>query len=465
MIVLRKHLIVYLLFSILFSACTPSNDSNIPTPQASATVKPSVTGTATVTSSRLGIQQEALHGVPITIWNPWFGAQASLFESQVDQFNKTNQWGIVAKAVSLENYNELYSQTSDALKNGATPQVVIALPEYALGWKDRVVDLNPYVNDADYGMTPLEISEFATVFWNQDEVDGVRYGVPAQRAARLMLYNESWARELGLNAPPTTSAEFQMQACTAHDALMKDSDPNNDALGGWIVDANAMTALSWLYAFNGGVQEEKGFRFLTPENIETFKYLKLLQQKGCAWVASSDTPIYDRFAARQALFATVGLEELVDVARTMKSSGNNDQWTVLPFPGKDHESLAVYGSSFVMFKSDDVTQLASWLFIRWMLSVDVQTKWVQSSGLFPLRSSMMDRLASYKTDHPQWGAAVELIPQGQIAPQLGSWRLVRMMLEDGFADMFDVIRHPDLTDGQVPVILKQMDDTASELSK
>jgi hypothetical protein len=31
--------------------------------------------------------------------------------------------------------------------------------------------------------------------------------------------------------------------------------------------------------------------------------------------------------------------------------------------------------------------------------------------------------------------------------------------------MFDVIRHPDLTDGQVPIVLKQMDDTAAELNK
>jgi len=465
MTALRKHLIVFVLFSILFSACTAPTDANIPTPKPSATVKPSVVGTATATPSRLGIQKESLHGVQISVWHPWFGAQASLFESQVDQFNKTNEWGIVASTVGYGNFSELHFQTMNALENSNPPQVVIALPEYALEWKDNVVDLNPYVVDADYGMSADEVADFPIVFWMQDEVDGIRYGVPAQRTARLMLYNESWARELGLNAPPRTSAEFESQACAAHIALTKDSSPDNDALGGWVVDTNPLTALSWMYAFDGGVQEAQGYRFLAPENIDAFKYVKLLQQKGCAWVASSDLPVYDRFAARQALFATVGLDELVDLARTMKTSGNNDEWTVLAFPGKDHESLTVYGSSFVMFASDDVTQLASWLFMRWMLSTDNQNKWVQSSGLFPLRSSMVDQLTSYKTEHPQWGDAVELIPQGQITPQLGSWRLVRMMLGDGFADMFDTIRHPDLTDGQVPVILKLMDDTAGELSK
>jgi hypothetical protein len=42
---------------------------------------------------------------------------------------------------------------------------------------------------------------------------------------------------------------------------------------------------------------------------------------------------------------------------------------------------------------------------------------------------------------------------------------VRVMLEDGFSDMFDTIRHPDLTDGQVPMVLKQMEETANDLNK
>ena len=118
-----------------------------------------------------------------------------------------------------------------------------------------------------------------------------------------------------------------------------------------------------------------------------------------------------------------------------------------------------------MFESDDVTQLASWLFMRWMLSPENQARWVQSTGLFPLRTSTMNLLADYSASHPQWAEAVKLLPSGEITPQLGSWRLVRVMLEDGFRDMFDTIRHPDLTDGQVPLILKQMDETAADLNQ
>jgi hypothetical protein len=89
---------------------------------------------------------------------------------------------------------------------------------------------------------------------------------------------------------------------------------------------------------------------------------------------------------------------------------------------------------------------------------------VKSTGLLPLRTSTMKLLADYQKDHPQWTVAVNMLPEGQIPPQLGSWRVVRIMLGDGFRDMFDTIRHPDLTDGQIPLILKQMDETVTDIS-
>ena len=454
-----------LFFILLLSACTPSIISVTGTPRLGVTEDVSAKATSTRAVSSLGVSKEALRGAQVKVWHPWFGAEASLFESQIAEFNKLNEWGIVVSVESKQNYGELYQQTTDALEDSSNPQIVIALPEHALEWQQNVVNLNTYLLDPEYGFTALEISDFANAVWLQDEVDGTRYGLPAQRTARFILYNETWARELGFDSPPRSSTEFEIQACAAHTALGKDADTRNDALGGWLIDANATTALSWMLAFDGGVQEERGYRFLAPGNVAAFKYLKVLQQKGCAWVPSPDLPVYDRFVARQALFATAGLEELPDQARVFLTSGSKDEWTLLAFPGAEREALVVYGSSFVMFQSDDVTQLASWLFMRWMLSPENQARWVQSTGLFPLRSSTMDLLGDYAVAHPQWAEGVKLLSNGETIPRLASWRLVRVMLGDGFADMFDVIRHPDLTDGQVPIILKQMEDTAAELNE
>lgn len=456
------------LVSVLFflAACTPPTPivSFTETPRPNQTQSLSPTETPPPAVSSLNVEKEALRGAQLTVWYPWFAAEASLFESQVAQFNTENEWGIIVDGVSLGNYSELFLQTDAAMEGASYPQVAIGFPEHALTWDEHVVDLTPYVTDPVYGLSAADISDFPEVVWKQDEVNGKRFGVPAQRTARFLLYNQSWARELGFNSPPATSVEFEQQACAAHKALGTDGDPNNDALGGWLIDTHAMTPLSWMMAFGGGAQEAEGYRFLTPGNIAAFRFVKTLQQKNCAWVASLDLPVSDRFAGRQALFATASLEDLPAHARAFSAAGTTDEWTVLKFPGEERDALVVYGSSFIMFKSDDVTQLASWLFMRWMLSAENQARWVQSTGLFPLRTSELPLLAEYSASHPQWADAVELLPDGATTPQLASWRIVRVMLEDGFRDMFDTIRHPDLTEGQVPLILKQMNDTAEDLN-
>ena len=415
--------------------------------------------------SSIAVEPEALRGVQVEIWHPWFGTEASLFESQVTRFNTENEWGIVVHAEGKTNFAELFSQTEAALEERSNPDVVIALPEYAFGWDEHVVDLMPYISDPLYGLSAEAILDFPPVVWDLEIMDGKRFGLPAQRTARFLLYNQTWARELGFDSPPGTSAEFEQQACAANKALGEDQDPANNPLGGWLIDTHPITALSWLHAFGGSAQEEEGYRFLTPGNIDAFRFVKVLQQKGCAWVPSPGLSVYDRFAMRQALFATAGLEELSDQSRAFFTLGNQDEWTVLAFPGGEQASFIVYGSSFVMLESDDVTQLASWLFMRWMVSAEIQSRWVQSTELFPLRTSTMNLLADFSTDHPQWAAAVERLPDGELPPQLASWKVVRIMLGDAFRDMFDTIRHPDLTDGQVPLLLRQMDEIATDLSQ
>jgi len=459
------------LFPILFifSSCTPSPPSETSPRTPPANVTPAANASETKTPapavSSLNVDKGALRGVQVKLWHPWFGPEATLLGAQIAKFNTENEWGIIVSAEGKGNYSELFSQTEAALKDGTYPQIAIGFPEHALEWQDHILDLTPYVNDPLYGLNPSEISDFPTVIWDQDDVNGKRFGMPAQRTARFILYNQSWARELGFVSPPKTSSEFEQQACAAHKALGTDGDPNNDPLGGWLIDTNPMTPLSWMIAFGGGVQEEKGYRFLTPGNIAAFKFVKVLQQKNCAWVASSDLSPFERFASRQALFATASLEDFPDQARAFAAANSRDEWTVLKFPGDEHEALVVYGSSFIVFQSSDVTQLASWLFIRWILSAENQARWVQSTGLFPLSGSTMNLLADYSANHPQWAEAVKLLPEGGNTPKLASWRNVRIMLEDGFRDMFDTIRHPDLTDGQVPLILKRMDDTAQDLNQ
>jgi multiple sugar transport system substrate-binding protein len=463
---MKKILPLLFIISILVSACgspeaTPTGESvslTAETAAQSTTKTPKPVSTQEMVSN-LGVSEEALQGIEIRVWHPWYGVESSLFESLVQDFNEKNEWGIRVIAETQVNFTNLYENTTASLPTPDKPDMVIALPEHALEWDKNgiVADLTAYAQDPAYG---LDSSDIANVFWNQDNYGGRRLGIPAQRTARFLLWNETWAGEIGFSAAPDAPEDFEQQACRAQQAMSKDATPQNDFMGGWYVDTQPMTAYAWLLAFEGGVLDGNGYRFLTPHNIEAFKFLREMSEALCSWQAAGTDP-FETFANREALFVTASLEDLPEVARAFAAANSTDDWSVISFPGDNEDALVVYGSSYVILKSAPEKQLAAWLFIKWMLENEQDARMVEATHLFPIRTSTVDLLGSYEKTHPQWAQTVKLLPQGEFQPQLASWRQVKIMLGDGFKHMYRV----NVPSGQVPAILAQMESIATGLGE
>ena len=459
---MKKIFSLLFIASIIVSACGTSDVTSTSEPSASAaqavtkTPKPE---SAVEAATRLGVSKEALNGLEITVWQPWYGVESSLFDTFVAEFNEKNEWGIKVSAESQSNFSNLYENVTASLPTTEKPDMVIALPEHALEWDANgvIVDLTPYAQDPLYG---IDSSDIPDVFWNQDYLGEKRVAIPAQRTARFLLWNETWAGEIGFDSPPDAPDDFKQQACRAQKAMLKDASPQNDFMGGWYVDTEPMTAYAWLLAFEGGVLEGSDYRFLTPHNIDAFRFLRELSEATCAWQAANVNPI-TAFTNREAMFITASLEDLPDVARAFASAKNTDVWKVVSFPGANEDALVVYGSSYVILKSTNEKQLTTWLFARWLLDNEQDARWVEATHLFPLRASTVDLLGDYEMTHPQWAQALKLLPQGEIQPQLASWREVKIMLGDGFTHMYRV----NVPSGQVPAILAQMESISRSLDK
>ncbi len=453
--------IFFLLFitSIILSACSASATSTVEPFSTEGSSKTPETESAVETVSKLLVKEEALKGLEITVWTPWYGIESSLFDTFVKDFNSQNEWGIKITAQSQVNFTNIYETVTTSLPTSGKPDLVIALPEHALEWyTDGVVtDLTPYVDDPKYGIASKDIP---FVFWNQDITSEARVAIPAQRTAQFLLWNETWAEKLGFNSTPTNMDDFQKQSCEAHQFMTKDASTQNDFMGGWIVDSRPMTAYAWMLAFDGGVTEGDGYRFLTPNNIDAFKFLRELSESNCAWQVNDTNPL-TAFANREALFITANLEDLPAVAREFASANSTDKWKVIPFPGKTDGAFVIYGSSYVVLKTTDEKQLAAWLFTRWLLDNKQDARWVETTHRFPLRSSTLDLLSDYKKTHPQWAQAIDYLPQGKLQPQMASWRTIKVMLGDGFDQMYRV----NVPSGQVAAILAQMESLARDLNK
>lgn len=457
---------ISLLLAGVITACVPpgtTSPTSLPSQDLTSAIPPTdlpvETGTVTLTNTplpSLGVDSASLAGMNIQVWHAFAGDAYRLFIQQVELFNATNEWGFTVTPSGYGDHLTLFEAMQAAVAEGALPQMVVTLPEQGLVWQAQglVVDLAPYLNDPEYGLTSAEIADFPAAFWS-----GV--GAPAQRSGRFLYYNQTWAHELGFTSAPLTPEEFRQQTCAANAAFRSDPDPTDDGYGGMVLDDNWQTVHSWLLAFGGSpVQADEGsYAFNTAENQDALAYLKGLYDDNCAWLLLDDAP-YAAFAQRKALFISADLAEVPAARLAMTAAENEDEWRLVPFPGIENPVIVAYGPSYIPLSHSPEEGLAAWLFTRWMLSAENQAQWVEMTGLLPLRLSVLDMIAPYRSASPEWDSAVSALDFTQAVPELASWREVRYLLSDGMQRIFQV----NLPVEQIPALLEEMQSMALELS-
>ena len=83
-------------------------------------------------------------------------------------------------------------------------------------------------------------------YWDNLSRNGSLIGIPAQRDATILLYNQSWAKSLGFNSAPVTFDEFIAQTKAAFDANIYHQEKTMRGTGGWLIDIHPETALAFM---------------------------------------------------------------------------------------------------------------------------------------------------------------------------------------------------------------------------
>jgi multiple sugar transport system substrate-binding protein len=437
------------------------------TPEVTKTDAPRTPASPTLQAtaeSTIGLSPGELQDVEVSLWHVWPGTLGAVFDQLVADFNASNEYGAQVNATYQGNYNELYEKVAAALSNGELPDIAVGYNYTLTAWNERsepLVDLNTYINDPNWGLSEQEQSDFYSVFLDQDEVDGFRVGIPAQRFGLLMYYNATWAQELGFENPPQSPRQFRQQACAASQAKRSNDDLEDDGTGGWVVNASPSGVLSWMYAFGSEVVNSRGtgYQLDTSQTEAALSFLKELHDNGCAWEINAEFA-GEEFAGRQALLITASIADLPVQSAAFADSDNADEWIVMPFPSPAGEPVVdVYGPAFTIFRASEAEQLAAWTFLRWFLSPEVQARWVSAGHTLPIRATTIDHLDEFTADHPQWTQALEFLPLAKSEPDLGSWSVVRWVLSDVGTQMF----RPYFTADRIPDTAELLDETADEL--
>jgi multiple sugar transport system substrate-binding protein len=403
----------------------------------------------------LGIEPGDLQGTNIHFWYPWDQEMALAIEALVDQFNLENKYGILVLATGHD--NDLYQDVLTGISTGIMPEVAAVSISQIQSWDNygnNVLDMDVYVEDSDWGWTGSELSDFLPLLWEQDMVDGKRLGLPIYASSMVVVYNQTWAQELGFGSPPTTPVDFKTQACAAASA-------NNNGTGGVIASIDPDTLMSWIFAFggNGLNRDETGYDFDTSEVRAAFEYLKDLFESGCAWIPEDRYPDHE-FATRQGLFYTTSISGFQSLLASFASNESDDEWRAIPFPSPNGAAaVSLFGPAYTILRSTPEKQLAAWLLITWLSQPEHQARLIEASNAFPVRKSVIHLLGDYAAANPQWAAAQDLISFGFLEPRFGSWRIARWAISDAATELVS----PGFTPESIPRLLEDLNATLAEI--
>jgi multiple sugar transport system substrate-binding protein len=419
--------VAVMIVSLLLAACaptaTPTPAPTVQPPAPTVEVKPSVNPT----------------GQKVSFWHVWgTGLPNETMLGIVEDFNASNEWGITVEAVDQGKYSNLEDSFNAAIQSGDFPDLVTGYTNAMANWNavDAVVDLSPYVNDPFFGLTDADwAAYYEGAITGGKAPDGTFFAFPISQSANVIYYNSQWAKELGFTNPPTNYAEFKEQACAATAANSADTNPDNDGTGGLVLYTGASNVASFVFA-NGGnmlTADGTGYDFANQSVVDVAEFWKDIWDSKCAY--GTESYPNPEFATRKALFtisSTAGLP--YQVAAFEAEGAIKDEWTLIPFPGKDGgQAVDLFGQYVAIAKTNPERMMATWVFLKYLTSPEVQAKWIEGSAYYPTRSDTLAFLDTYSAANPIWSYGLSFLQYGQSEPAWPSWTSVRRTVGDTFS--------------------------------
>lgn len=466
----RVTLLFFVLLTLIsfpLGGCEAGSEVGTPPPPTDTEAAPPTstvipkTPTPTAPPAAFGIPLSQLSGVQVEFWHVWrYGDRQQGLTNLVRSFNRDNPYGIT---VTVASYEDIQDAFHTAIQTGELPNALLSYVNILAGWyqNESVIDLAPYLTHSTVGFSEEEREDFYPgVLELGENPAGAQIALPISQSLTTLYYNQTWAKELGFETPPRTSEELLDQACAAAQANALANDPDQQRTGGLVLYPGASNIMGWLYAFGdeGLTTQKTGYHFSTPKAREMGSFLRELWQKGCAFQTESYPNL--EFATRQALFTMRSSADIAYQQEAFQAQGaRDDAWTLLPFPGPEgKKAVNTLGQTVSIVRSTPEEELATWLFLKYLLDPEAQTAWVKASGYYPVRESVEKQLAGHRSDHPQWASGLELIQYGQAEPVLPSWGAVRWAVFDAFQT---IIAGEQV---KISVQLEELDTTAAELA-
>ena len=341
--------------------------------------------------------------------------QANIYKDAIEKFQQIYP-NIHVNLKLYTDYGRIYQDVITNIATNSTPNVCITYPDHIatyLTGNNCVVPLDTLFTDANYGLGGRDIrfdaptlSEMIPEYLAECELAGHTYAVPYMRSTELCYVNKTFVEKLGYTLPDVMTWDFIWEVSEA--ALAKGEDSNYLVNGQptmipFIYKSTDNMMIQLLRQMNAGYSNANGEVLLF--NDETRSVLKTVAEHvksgafstfkissypanwlnagqcifaidstaGSTWMGS-DAPLID-----------IDADKMVDFETAVR---------IIPQVDPAHPQMISQGPSMCVFNKDDPQEvLASWIFVQYMLSNDVQIAYSNTEGYVPVTTKAQQSAA------------------------------------------------------------------------
>ena len=350
----------------------------------------------------------------ISFWakNDTNKTQTKIYEKAIADFQALYP-NITVNMRLYTDYGKIYNDVITNISTKTTPNVCITYPDHIATYmtgQDVVVPLDALVKDGRYGLGGSELAydspteaEVVPQFLEECRIGGALYALPYMRSTEACYVNKTFVEKLGYTVPDVLTWDFVWEVADA--ATAKNADGTFAVNGQNIMipfiykstdnmmiqmlkqqDAPYSSADGTIGIFNDTTRE---ILLTIADHVKTgaFSTFKISSYPanflnagqcifavdstaGATWMGS-DAPLIDISADKLVQFET----------------------EVRPVPqyNPDAPQMISQGPSVCIFNKDDPQEvLASWLFMQYLLTNDVQTAYSETEGYVPVTQKAMN---------------------------------------------------------------------------
>jgi multiple sugar transport system substrate-binding protein len=350
----------------------------------------------------------------ITFWakNDTNKTQTTIYENAIADFEKLYP-NITVNLRLYTDYSKIYNDVITNISTGTTPNVCITYPDHIatyLTGEDLVVPLDELFSDEKYGLGGSEVrfespteEEIIPQFLDECSFAGHYYAVPYMRSTEACYVNKTYVEALGYTLPETLTWDFVWEVSEA--AMAKDADGNflvngQKVMIPFIYKSTDNMMIQMLKQSGGGYSTENGEIELFNDTTESILYTIADHAASGAFSTFKISGYPANFLnAGQCIFAidsTAGATWMGTDAPLSDISEDklvDFETVVMTIPQFDttNPSMISQGPSICMFNKEDPQEvLASWLFVQYLLTNDVQIAYSETEGYVPVTSKAQE---------------------------------------------------------------------------